>query len=108
MRRADARVQLDALAVRQHRGYEKLGYECLHHGMGEPSWEKKRPESPAFKPESTLRNPATEVSGASGAPLPPMSVRTHPGLRATTLMPRPPSVLAKPFTSMLSAALLVA
>src|SRR3954470_6224777 len=107
VRRPDARVELDALAVLQDRGDQKLGDDRLHHGIGEPSWEKNLPESVLLSPASTLRRPATESCGASGALSPPMSVRTQPGLSATTFTPRPASVAARPLTSMLSAALLV-
>src|SRR5260221_3665478 len=104
--RADVELHLRAFAG--ERRHLDRGDRVGHHGIDEPSWLKKRPESPLFRPAITWRKPLTEVSGVSGAPAPPMSVRTHPGLSATTAMRFAASVTARPLTSMLSAALLVA
>src|SRR5581483_2515451 len=100
-RRPDGGPELDGLPVREHGEHRELRGERLHHGMGEPSCEKNRPLSALLSLARTSRRPATDVSGASGAPAPPMSVRTQPGLSATTMMPRGSSVAARPFTSML-------
>src|SRR5437773_3165495 len=108
VRRADARLDVDAPAILQHCGDLQRCDDPFHHGIGDPSCEKNLPLSDGVRPAITLRRPATEVSAPSGAPLPPMSVRTQPGLSATTTTPLAPSVAASPFTSMLSAALLVA
>lgn len=48
--------------------------EVSHQGMHLPSKSKKPPESSGLKRESTASSPATEVSTAVGASLPPMSV----------------------------------
>src|SRR5688572_72890 len=105
-RPADLQPQLHALAGFAHADHLELGDQVLHQGIAEPSCEKNLPESAGFRPATTLRSPRTDASGESGAPSPPMSVRTQPGLSATTTT-FPASVAARPLTSMLSAALLV-
>src|SRR5688572_11319771 len=106
-RPADLQPQLHALAGFAHADHLELGDQILHQGIAEPSCERNFPESAGFRPAITLRSPRTDASGESGAASPPMSVRTQPGLSATTMMLRAASVAARPLTSMLSAALLV-
>src|SRR5688572_15061070 len=105
-RPADLQPQLHALAGFAHADHLELGDQVLHQGIAEPSCERNLPESAGLRPAITLRSPRTDASGESGAPSPPMSVRTQPGLSATTTT-FPASVAARPLTSMLSAALLV-
>src|SRR5262245_13389856 len=107
-RLADLGAQRQALAGGAHADHLELGDHGLHQGIGAPSCEKNLPESPLPRPAITLRRPRTDLSGLTGACSPPMSVRTQPGLSATTMIPRPASADASPLTSMLSAALLVA
>ena len=80
----------------------------LYQGIGRPWWSRKRPLSSGFNRSMTCSNPPTASAASSGAPAPPMSVRTQPGWNATTHvlfadMPRASSTLA-----MFSAALLIA
>src|ERR1700682_4818745 len=91
LRRLDARADRQPLAVAAH------GHDFqAHHGIDDPSWPRNFPESRGFRPAMTLRRPLTEVSGASGALAPPMSVLTQPGLSATTITPLEASVAASP------------
>src|SRR5687768_10563014 len=106
-RPADLGAQFDAFAVGPHGDDLELGDEVLHQGISVPSWERNRPESLGVSRSITLRNPRTDASGDNGAPAPPMSVRTQPGLSATTMIRLDASVAARPLPSMLSAALLV-
>src|SRR6185436_15466571 len=107
LRAADLDAHRQALAVGAHAGHLELRHQVLHQGISVPSCEKNFPESAARRPPMTFRSPRTEASAESGALSPPMSVRTQPGLSATTTILRAASVAARPLTSMLSAALLV-
>src|SRR5919109_4990284 len=107
-RPADLRPELQALAVGSDADHVEPGDEVLHQGISLPSCERNFPESRKVSLPITLRKPLMDCSGVSGAFSPPMSVRTQPGLSATTMMLRPASVTESPFASALSAALLVA
>src|SRR5688572_15155849 len=88
LRPPDLREQRDALAVGAHAGDRELGDQVLHQGIAAPSYDRNFPESSLRKVEMTLRKPCTDFSTESGACSPPMSVRTQPGLSATTMRPR--------------------
>src|SRR6185503_4306984 len=107
-RPADLGAERKPLAVGTHCLHLELRHQVLHQRISAPSCDRNLPVSAAVKRESTVLRPCTEASGDSGAFSPPMSVRTHPGLSATTTMPRLASVTESPLASALSAALLVA
>src|SRR5690606_26802595 len=73
-----------------------------------PSVPMKRPLSLSPSASIPRSTPSTASSGEVSASLPPMSVRTQPGLKAATTMPRSASAWASCTVAMFSAALLSA